>query len=366
MRSPRLVRALDRYVLGEWTKIFLTTAIGFPLIITIFDLTDNLDKYLNRNLKPQDIALSYVYWLPESLLFVLPAAVLFATVFAIGAFTRHSEITAAKASGVSFHRLTLPIFFGAVAAALFALGLSEVVPASNGKRSELLQESRYTSGNERYNFAFAAERGRVYRAAMLNASRGYMEGVEVERRGREQDSTTYPTVVLSADNALYKPVTGWTIREGAMHVIPGAGRNVAFMFDSLRDRHMTEVPRDLMASPKAPADMGYEDLGRFIEAMERSGSDVNTLRVERALKIAVPITCVIIALFGMPLATSNQRGGAAYGIGLALGTTVTFLIMIQLTKAIGGKGVLSPELAAWIPNMLFAIIGVVMLARVRT
>jgi hypothetical protein len=130
-----------------------------------------------------------------------------------------------------------------------------------------------------------------------------------------------------------------------MHVIPREGRNVAFRFDSLRDRHMREAPRDLMASPKAPTDMGYEDLGRFIEAMERSGSDVNTLRVERALKIAVPVTCLIIALFGMPLATSNQRGGAAYGIGLALGTTVVFLIMIQLTKAVGGKGVLSPELA---------------------
>jgi lipopolysaccharide export system permease protein len=360
-----LLRPLDRYVLGEWTKIFLGTALGFPLIITIFDLTDNLDKYLNRNLKPPEIALSYVYWLPESLLLVLPAAVLFATVFSIGAFTRHAEITAAKASGVSFHRLTLPILFGAIGAAGIALALSEFVPNTNRRRGELLQESRFTTGNERYNFAFAAERGRVYRASLLNVSRGFLEGVEVERKGRENDST-YPTVLLAADNALYKPIKGWTIRDGAMHVIPREGRNVAFRFDSLRDRHMREAPRDLMASPKAPTDMGYEDLGRFIEAMERSGSDVNTLRVERALKIAVPVTCLIIALFGMPLATSNQRGGAAYGIGLALGTTVVFLIMIQLTKAVGGKGVLSPELAAWVPNMFFGAVGILMLMRVRT
>jgi lipopolysaccharide export system permease protein len=359
------LRPLDRYVLAEWSKIFLATALGFPLIITIFDLTDNLDKYLNRNLEPQAIALSYVFWLPESLLLVLPAAVLFATVFSIGAFTRHSEITAAKASGVSFHRLTLPIFFGAIGAAGLALGLSEFVPNANKRRSELLQESRFTTGNERYNFAFAAERGRVYRATSLNVARGYLEGVEVERKGRENDST-YPTVVVSADNAIYQPVTGWTIRDGALHVVPKAGQNVAFQFDSLRDRHMREAPRDLMASPKAPADMGYEDLGRFIQALERSGSDVNTLRVERALKIAVPITCVVIALFGMPLATSNQRGGAAYGIGLALGTTVVFLIMIQLTKAVGGKGVMSPELAAWVPNMFFGVLGLLMLMRVRT
>jgi lipopolysaccharide export system permease protein len=360
-----LLHPLDRYVLSEWTKIFLGTALGFPLIITVFDLTDNLDKYLNRNLKTPDIALSYVYWLPESMLFVLPAAVLFATVFSIGGFTRHSEITAAKASGVSFHRFTLSIVFGAVAAAGIALALSEFVPNANKRRSELLQETRFTTGNERYNFAFAAERGRVYRASVLNVSRGYIEGIEVERKGRENDST-YPTVILSADHAMYQSISGWTIRDGALHVIPKEGHDVAFRFDSLRDRHMQESPRDLMASPKAPADMGYEDLGRFIDAMERSGSDVNTLRVERALKIAVPFTCIIIALFGMPLATSNQRGGAAYGVGLALGTTVVFLIMIQLTKAVGGKGVMSPELAAWVPNMIFGVLGLLMLMRVRT
>lgn len=360
-----LLHPLDRYVLAEWTKIFLGTALGFPLIITVFDLTDNLDKYLNRRLAVPDIALSYVYWLPESMLLVLPAAVLFATVFSIGGFTRHSEITAAKASGVSFHRFTLPIVVGAIAAAGIALALSEFVPNANKRRAELLQETRFTTGNERYNFAFAAERGRVYRASVLNVSRGYIEGIEVERKGRENDST-YPTTILSADHALYQPISGWTIRDGALHVIPKEGHDVAFRFDSLRDRHMRESPRDLMASPKAPADMGYEDLGRFIEAMERSGSDVNTLRVERALKIAVPFTCIIIALFGMPLATSNQRGGAAYGVGLALGTTVVFLIMIQLTKAVGGKGVMSPEVAAWVPNMIFGVLGLIMLARVRT
>ncbi|MEO7964657.1 MAG: LptF/LptG family permease, partial [Gemmatimonadaceae bacterium] len=108
------------------------------------------------------------------------------------------------------------------------------------------------------------------------------------------------------------------------------------------------------------------ELGRYIQALERSGSDVNVLKVERALKLAIPVTCIIIALFGAPLATSTQRGGAAYGIGVSLGTTIVFLIMIQLTKAIGGKGVLTPEMAAWLPNGVFAILGLVMLARVRT
>ncbi len=360
------LRPLDRYVLSEWSKIFVGTSLGFPLIVNIFDLTDNLDKYLNRSLPKKDIALSYIYWFPESMLLVLPAAVLFATVFSIGAMSRHSEITAAKASGISFHRLTFPILLGALLASGGALLLSDYVPRANKRRSELLKESQYTGGNERYNFAFAGDKGRVYRATMLNVDRGYLEGLEVERKGREGDPT-YPTWIVSANSALYMREKGWwLVRQGAMHVVPGQGRDIAIKFDSLKDNSMRELPRDFMASPKAPADMGYEDLGRFIQALERSGSDVNALRVERALKIAVPVTCIIIAFFGMPLATSNQRGGAAYGIGISLGTTVIFLIMIQLTKAVGGRGFLSPEMAAWVPNIVFGVLGLIALLRVRT
>jgi lipopolysaccharide export system permease protein len=359
-----LLRPLDRYVIGEWTKIFFSTSLGFPLIVTIFDLTDNFDKYLNRNLSYKAIALSYLYWIPDSMFMVLPAAVLFATVFTIGALTRYSEINAAKASGISFHRLTLPIFFGALVATAMSLALGEVAPATNKRRSELLQESRFTSGNERFNFTFAAEMGRVYKASLLNVERAYMEGIEVERKGLE-DSAEYPAYVVSAREAMYVP-GGWAMRDGTMHVIPGAGKNIAFKFDSLVDRHMFETPTQLMASSKAPDEMGYEELGRYITALERSGSDVNVLRVDRALKLAVPVTCMIIALFGAPLATSNQRGGAAYGIGLSLGTTVIFLILIQLTKAVGGKGVLSPEMAAWVPNAVFGVVGLIMLMRVRT
>lgn len=359
-----LLRPLDRYVLGEWTKIFLSTSFGFPLIVTIFDLTDNIDKYLNRNLSPKAIALSYLYWIPDSMFMALPAAVLFATVFSIGAFTRHAEITAAKASGISFHRLTFPIFAGAVVAAGLALGLGELAPSTNKHRSELLQETRFTSGNERFNFTFAAEYGRVYKASLLNVERAALEGVEVERKGRE-GSNDYPTYLVTASEGIYgKP--GWALRNGTLHVVPKAGHDVAFRFDSLYDRHMVETPVQLMASSKAPSDMGYRELGRYITALERSGSDVNVLRVDRALKLAIPVTCFIIALFGAPLATSNQRGGAAYGIGLSLGTTVIFLIMIQLTKAVGGKGMFSPEAAAWIPNAVFGVLGLVMLLRVRT
>jgi lipopolysaccharide export system permease protein len=297
---------------------------------------------------------------------VLPAAVLFATIFTIGSLTRHSEITAAKASGISFHRITIPILGASVLAGGLALVLSELAPLGNRRVVELRKEATFAIGTERYNFAFGAQEGRVYKIQQLHTATGSVEAIQIERRGLEGDST-YPTWIATAARGRWQPQTNsWVLLDGTLHVLTGQRPDLTITFDSLKDRHFRETPTQLMASPKAPKDMRYRELGRYIRALERSGSDVNGIKVDRALKIAIPITCIIIALFGAPMATSTQRGGAAWGIGLSLAITVTFLISIQLTRAVGAEGVVNPDLAAWIPNTLFALGGVLLLARVRT
>ena len=359
----RLLRPLDRYVFTEFWRIFTTTALGFPLLVIIIDLTDNLDTYLDRNLSTASIALSYLYWLPDSMFMVLPAAVLFATVFSIGSFTRHSEITAAKASGTSFHRFTAPIYVGALLAAGLGLLLAELVPVTNARRQDLLQTRRHQVGNDRFNFAYAAQGGRVYKVGSLNVSEGLMGGVEIERPGGGPE---YPSYIIAASGGQWRGGDGWVLRDGSLHILPDTATNLTFAFDSVLDRRITQRPVELTATAKAPEDMGWRELGRFIAAMERSGGDVNKLKVDRMLKLAIPLTCVIIAMFGAPLATSTQRGGAAYGVGISLAITVFFLILIQLTRAVGEKGIVSPNLAAWIPSAIFAVVGTVLIVRVRT
>src|SRR5207248_10638738 len=169
-----------------------------------------------------------------------------------------------------------------------------------------------------------------------------------------------------ANTGRYKQGKGWVLKAGALHVIPDTLHNLTFSFDSLTDRHISEPPKELTLAQKAPTGMGFRELGRFIGSMERSGAEVNELRVERMLKIAIPITFIVILLFGAPLATSTQRGGAAYGVGVSLATTVIFLMLIQLTKGIGGKGMIPADLAAWLPSIIFGLVGIVLFARVRT
>lgn len=361
----RLFRPLDRYVFIEFWKIFLTTAFGFPILLVVIDLTDHLEGFLQKGKSASQIAMSYVYFVPESMFLVLPAAVLFATVFTIGSLTRHSEITAAKASGLSFYRLILPILLAAGMATGLDLGIGEVMPETTKRRNALLEpETAHTLFSQRYNFAFAGEEGRVYKVAEINTISGRARSIQIERKGSGPE---YPTYIIAADLAVWDSTTGvWTLSKGEVTTVSDTGHTFAVHFDSLRDPLFRERPIDLLARSPDPREMRYRELTRYVAAQQRSGSNQDKNRVELALKIAVPFTCLIIALFGAPLATSTQRGGTAFGVAVSLGTTVIFLLMVQLTKAIGGKGVITPELAAWLPGAIFALVGLVLLVRVRT
>ena len=88
--------------------------------------------------------------------------------------------------------------------------------------------------------------------------------------------------------------------------------------------------------------------------------------MDLALKIAIPVTCIIIAIFAAPLAVTAPRAGGAFGIGVSLATTVVFLTLIQLSKAVGAGGVLPPTLAAWAPNIVFGAVGIWLARRTPT
>lgn len=361
-RPRRLITPLDRYVASEFSRIFLVTLLGFPLLVIVIDLVEKLRRYTADKLTMRDVALAYYYMLPDTMFMVLPAATLFATVFSISTFTRYSEVTAAKASGISFYRFIAPV----IVMSFFAMGLGLVVgefaPPANAKKEAILKKKAASPENERYNFSFSSITGRNYRIYTLDVRNNLLERIEIEERPGEKR----PGALISADRGDWKPARGWALQAGVMHVMRNDSSDVVIAFDSLYDNRFRETSRELRASDKAPTEMTFRQLTDFIKALEASGSEVSPLKVDRMLKLAIPVTCVIIALFGAPLATSSQRGGAAFGVAISLGTTIIFLVLIQLTKAIGGNGVISADLAGWLPNILVGTIALILLARVRT
>jgi lipopolysaccharide export system permease protein len=364
LRRRFRLRRLDRYVLLSWLKIFVLTSLGFPVVSILINLTDTLNRLLDRGLTMQEIAISYLYSIPENVFLVMPAAVLFATVFTVGAMSRHSELTAAKAGGQSFHRLMRPIFVAAACASVLAFVVGELAPGATARQMEIQKAKQSRPTRTRFNFVYRGDAGWVYTIRSLDVATRQLKQLLLERQGT---GLSYPGLVLTADSASYDDsLKIWRLRHGASRVIAGPVRQATFNFRSMRLRALSQSPADLLAEPKAPDEMRYAELGRYIDALKRSGNDANKLVVEQALKLALPATCIIIALFGAPLAVTSPRAGAAVGIAISLGTTVTFLLLIQITKAVGAGGVINPVLAAWIPNVVFLFTALVLLAKVRT
>src|SRR6185295_9705080 len=107
------------------------------LVSIVINLIDFLDKWLSRGLTAGQIALSYFYSIPENVSLVMPAAVLFATVFTVGTLGRNSELTAAKAGGQSFYRLMLPILIASIFATVLAVVVGELAPGSTTRMNEI-------------------------------------------------------------------------------------------------------------------------------------------------------------------------------------------------------------------------------------
>jgi lipopolysaccharide export system permease protein len=355
---------LDRYILRSWIRIFVLTAFGFPVVSVLIKITDNMRRLLSNGLTVAEIVRSYLYVLPEEIAMVMPASVFFATVFTLGAMSRNSEVVAAHAGGMSFHRLARPIFLAATAAALLAFAVGEISVAASSKSLELQKARQARATTFRYNFVYGADANWVYTIRTLDVANRVLRDPVFVRQG---NGTTYPYLAVSADSATYdSTAAAWKLWGGTSRVIFGGLDQPVFTAQEMRLRALSQRPSQLLAASKAPSEMRYGELGEYIEGLRRSGNDVNKLRVERALKIAIPVTCLIIALFGAPLSLSSPRAGAAYGIAISLATTVLFLLIINLAKAIGRGGIIDPLVAAWAPNVLFLGAALVLLKRVRT
>ncbi len=356
------MKLLDLYVARRFLGTFIVLVLGIPLLFIIADITDNIDRYINRGLTAKQVSLSYVYQLPLFIQYSFPIAALVATVFTIGAMTRYQEITAAKAGGLSFYRLMSPIVGMAVLLTVAGLGLGELVPYTLEKRAELMGNRKADAIGSRAAFVYQTQGEGMLTVRMLNVRDREMTGVVLERNA----SKTGPGMHRIASTARWTPHRGWMLQGGYVRRLGADGTEVTFAFDSLRVPGLTETPDDLLAEPKDAEEMGYEEMSRFITAIDRSGGDSRPLRVERAQKIALPVAVLIIVLFGAPLATSSQRGGTAFGIGISLGVTILYMLLFRVGKAVGSSGALDPNVAAWAPNLLFLVAALWFMSRVRT
>jgi lipopolysaccharide export system permease protein len=354
---------LDRYVAREFLRIYLLFSLAAPLLFIIGDWTDNLGKFADMNLTLRQVALSYMYEFPKFVLWSLPIAALIGTVFTVSNMGRHSELTAAKAGGVSFYRMlrVLPVMGVLLTGVGFAL--TEIVPHSMVRRAALLGQGQYM-GQTRNDFVYRSDSGDVYTIRRLDAGANQITNISVERAGVGANGEG--SVHISARVAMYDTVQGWTLRDGFFRTYDGRDTERTYQFAELRAQGLNVTPDRLLAQPKDEEELTYAEIGELLEVMRRSGGESGRLLVKREQKFAIPFATFIIILFGAPLANSSARSGAAFGVGISLGITILYMMLFKITGAAGMAGTMDPWLAAWLPNLLLVGGAVVLLARVRT
>jgi lipopolysaccharide export LptBFGC system permease protein LptF len=124
---------------------------------------------------------------------------------------------------------------------------------------------------------------------------------------------------------------------------------------------------DYFKRPVSAADtMSFQELSHQIAELSRGGFDVLALRIDLQRKVALPLTCVVMALVGLPFAFSIGRRGALYGVAVGLAFGLVFWGMLGLFAQMGRYEILPPVLAAWGPNLLFGAGGAYLFLTART
>lgn len=357
-----MIRTLDRYIIREFGRLFILFSIAAPMLFVLGDWTDNIDTYTERGIPASRLLLSYVYQFPLFVLYSLPIAALIATVFTVSNMGRASELTAAKAGGISFFRAIAPLPILGVLITGAGLVLSEVVPVTLRRAAELRGDGEMGQGS-RAQFVYRSRDGMIYTIRQLDVQQGRIYGITMELEG---DGRTLASKHAIAQEATFAPDTGWTLKNGHLRVFPSEDAERTYRFDAMRPTGFTETPDQLLAIPKEPEEMRYAELASFIEILERSGGEPLGLRVELATKVALPFACLVVILFGAPLANSSARSGPAFGIGVSLFITILYLLLFRLAEAAGEAGTVEPTLAAWFPNILFMAAALGLLVRTRT
>jgi len=275
--------------------------------------------------------------------------------------TKHREIVAAKAGGISFHRLVAPMLIAGILLTGVALALTEVVPRTNKISAQILR-SEAPGRSWRSDFVYRSEEGVSWQVNRLTASDGRMTDVVIERPVTHDRNGLH----LIAEGARFQAEDGWLLAQGFMRTLRGDSAETTIEFDRLMMADLVERPEELLEVPPEPDEMTYAEINHMAAIIQRTGGNANELLVKREQKISIPVTTLIIILFGAPLATSSKRGGAAFGIGLSLATVLLFMMLLRVAGALGEAGAVSPLAAAWIPNMVFALTGLILMIRVRT
>lgn len=129
---------------------------------------------------------------------------------------------------------------------------------------------------------------------------------------------------------------------------------------------LPETPDDFRIAEKDPDEMNYRQLRDYVYKIERDGYNAHKYRTAMHAKISFPFVGVIMAILGIPLVLRKEKGaGIAVAIGLSILISFICWGVFSFSLALGSADTLPPFLAAWLGNLIFALVGIYLFLSVR-
>jgi len=360
---------LDRYILREFLKILLLVLVSTAALFVIVDYTDLSGDIRTNHIAFHTVASYYRFLIFQILNYTLPISVLVATLVTFGIFSKNNEVTAFKSGGMSLYRAALPIVGIALAISVLAyLQLDYVLPYSNQRVEELRgrikakkmihpvptahQQKLWFLGKGRYLINF------------LNYDREEKELTQV------QVFEFHPTKFrltrrVYADHAKWDGV-GWVFSNGWMRSFLDDGSSTYAPITRPLRLSYAERPEDFATEARAPDQMTFAQLRRYIETIRKSGYAAEELTVKLYTKTSWPFISLVMALIALPFAFRIGKRGALYGVGVGLILGIFYWMIFAVFTKFGEVGNLPAILSAWSANILFAIAAVYMFLNVET
>lgn len=371
------MNTFDRHLLREWLQILglvLAATCGLLLVQVLYDDFRDLRELGAENA----ILWEYIgVRIPGFLAVVLPLALLVSLLYALGRLHRANEITAMRAAGVGFLRLTAPIWVVGVACCGLSWWLNtNLVPWSVERSREIredLEFERDSSRGERadrigalYSVGFdnrAAGRMWFFNRYSRKTQRAY--GVSVS----EMDSERRETSRRVASEAWFDPVSrGWVFKDGremSFDVEKGEVTG-STPFAMVPAPQFNEDPEIMLLIDRKPSDLLLRELRALITYLETEHSPkLPKYAVRYYGLIANTLGPLIVIAIAIPFAVSGVRVNPAVGVSKSIGLFLLYYVLNNVGTSLAANQVVDPAIAAWLPHAGMALWAAWLFIRLR-
>jgi lipopolysaccharide export system permease protein len=363
LRSSTM-RILDRYVLQKFLLPFVYCFFGFIAIWFIFDLSDNLQDFLQGKVTIPLLLKYYKSQIPEIMVLSLPFCALLALLYSLTAMSRTNEIISMLGAGQSVIRVLVPLFI----VGLLLTGVSmyfnyESVPHAAMIKKQMLREIKrgkaITTGLSGHLFRNRQD-CRTWFIRRMTVEDKRLLDVEILQEDDKQNIVK----IWYAGSAVFEPISkNWSLGRGKVVELNEEGRVIkSEFFDNLVIPGWSETPWRISSSVMDPDYLSVGELKDYLNFnADFPDKWLAPYRTHLHYRWALPWLCFLAFLIAAPLGIVYSRRGILGVVALAIGLFVFLFLSSYLFIALGKGSRIPPFVAAWVPLMAFFLVGLMLL-----